>query len=157
VESQVVLIVHSDEAVRASMRFLFEAQGWTVRSFASPIDVLGNSNSTRVVSCIAVDYTLPVMTGLHLIEELRARGFASPAILLAGHIGRLHQRAALLGAAVVDPLDGASWSKPRQPCSPPALNSLRRIRPESYFFQLECGGREQGRYFYLGAVQRMGV
>jgi FixJ family two-component response regulator len=77
----VVLVVEDDPAVRNSLQFSLEAEGYAVRLFP---DVRGLLAETDLPArgCIVSDYFLPDGNGLDLIRTLRRRGVALPAILM---------------------------------------------------------------------------
>jgi two-component system response regulator FixJ len=80
----VVVIVDDDPAVRNSLAFLLQTEGFSVRSYASGAELLNELPFGRT-GCIVVDYKLPGMNGLDLVAELRRRELAAPAILITTH------------------------------------------------------------------------
>jgi FixJ family two-component response regulator len=100
-------VVDDDEAVRDSMQILLESYGFAVRDYASAVDFLA-VNKTLPVGCLLLDLHMPGMTGLELLEILRARGFDCPVILVTGRSdSQLRERASRAGAiALLDkPVD----------------------------------------------------
>lgn len=97
-----VLVVDDDPAVRNSLRFSLEIDGYRVRLFRSDKDVL-DLDELPQSACLVIDYYLPDGNGLDLIEAMRARGYRSPAILITSHppIG-VRQRAAAAGVPIVE-------------------------------------------------------
>ncbi|HVW75464.1 MAG TPA: response regulator [Rhizomicrobium sp.] len=95
-----VFVVEDDEEVRISTRALLEASGYAVREFASAEDVLA-CGDLAAAGCIVLDHTLPGMSGLDLIRQLRADGFQIPAIMVSGNGKQLLQTAAKAGVAAV--------------------------------------------------------
>jgi two-component system response regulator FixJ len=86
--SEVVVIVVSDDlAVRNSLKFWFEIEGLTVRSYVSAADLLDAGDLARC-DCYVVDQKISAMSGLDLIAQLRDRHFTAPTILIASHPGR---------------------------------------------------------------------
>ena len=77
-----VCLLEDDDAVRESLGWMLERNGFAVRTFQSPRDFLQSAGLDRY-DCLSVDIGLPGMNGLELLELLRARAFAKPAILLA--------------------------------------------------------------------------
>jgi two-component system response regulator FixJ len=100
VEQRLIFIVEDDDAVRASMRVLLEASGYTVRDFASSEQLLGVGNIGDA-DCIVMDHNLPGMSGIELIESLRAQGDRTPAIMVSAIGRQLIQRATKAGVAAV--------------------------------------------------------
>ena len=81
-ERRIVAIVDNDHAVRESIRFLLEVTGYTVETFASAGEFL-RANLERFV-CLILDHLMPRMTGLELVEKLRAYGSTIPVLLITG-------------------------------------------------------------------------
>ena len=78
-----VLIVDDDAAVRSALKFALEVEGFRVRLYAGSEAVLADLHLPRY-GCLVVDYRMPVMDGLQLIDALRDRDVAMPAILITG-------------------------------------------------------------------------
>ena len=76
-----VLIVDDDPAVRSSLQFCLEIEGFLVRSYSSGPDLLNDQNVPQC-GCLVIDYRLPNMNGLDLLSELRRRNVMLPAILI---------------------------------------------------------------------------
>jgi two-component system response regulator FixJ len=97
-----VLVVDDDPAVRNSLRFSLEIDGYRVRLFRSDKDVL-DLDELPQSACLVIDYNLPGSNGLDLIDAMRARGYRSPAILITSHppVG-VRQRAAAAGVPIVE-------------------------------------------------------
>jgi len=79
-----VFIVDDDEAVRDSLRWLLEANGYQVRCFASGEAFL-NSYDDEELSVLIVDVRMPGMSGLELQEALIARDSNMPMVFITGH------------------------------------------------------------------------
>jgi two-component system, LuxR family, response regulator FixJ len=82
-----VYIVDDDDAVRDSMRALLESFGVTVRDFASARDFLAAPCKTPS-GCMLLDLHMPEMSGVELLEFLRARGSTLPVIVMTGRSDR---------------------------------------------------------------------
>lgn len=80
----VIAIVDDDEAVRVSLRFMLEIDGFSARTYSSPAAFL-DSSELNSYSCVIVDHAMPEMTGLSLLGELRRRGHDWPAILIVSN------------------------------------------------------------------------
>jgi two-component system response regulator FixJ len=122
----VVIIVEDDPAVRNSLKFSLEIEGFQVRAYASGSDLL-DSNDGYGDCCLVIDQRLPGPPGLDLIATLRDRHVSAPAILITSHPNALvRKRAAdadvpiiekpLLGNALVDRIREA-FSQNDQPHS----------------------------------------
>jgi two-component system response regulator FixJ len=76
-----VLVVDDDPAVRSSLQFFLEIEGFVVRAYACGSDLLNDLNMPES-GCLVIDYRLPSMNGLDLLSELRRRSIKLPAILV---------------------------------------------------------------------------
>jgi FixJ family two-component response regulator len=97
---QLVYVVEDDGAVRESTCLLLEVLGFAVREFASAEDYLAAGDDGEV-ACLILDFHLPGMSGLDLLEMLRGKGITTPAILVSADGKRLAKRAAQAGAAAI--------------------------------------------------------
>lgn len=121
----VVIVLDNDLAVRNSLKFSLEIEGFTVRSYATAAELL-DAGDPAPCGCLVVDQHMPGMTGLDLIELLRRRHVSAPAILITGDPSlTLRERARkasvpivekpLLGGALLQKIrdvTGDGWSKP---------------------------------------------
>jgi len=82
--SSIVYIVDDDEAVRDSLRWLLEANGYQVVAFDSAEKFLEGYNP-NVVSVLIADVRMPGMSGLELQETLMARKASIPVVFITGH------------------------------------------------------------------------
>ena len=97
-----VLVVEDDAAVRGSLKFSLEVEGFAVQDFCNGHDLLGR-NDLPGSNCIVVDYNLPDMTGLEVLGGLRDRRVGIPAILITSAPNQnLRDRAAAVGAGIVE-------------------------------------------------------
>ncbi|HMH65718.1 MAG TPA: response regulator [Rhizomicrobium sp.] len=99
-EQRLVFIVEDDAAVRASTRVLLEASGYVMRDFSSAEQLLDAGDLSQA-GCIVLDYNLPGMSGIELLESLRAQGDRTPAIIVSSNGKQIVQRAARAGVAAV--------------------------------------------------------
>lgn len=76
-------LVDDSASVRASTRLLLETFGVAVRDYASPLVFLDEID-VAARGCLIVDFHMPEMTGLEVLETLRARGSVLPAIVITG-------------------------------------------------------------------------
>jgi FixJ family two-component response regulator len=100
--NRIVLVVDDDEAVRGSHKFSLELEGFDVRTFASPEELLKEENLPGS-SLLITNYQMPTMNGLELVAKLRDRRVMIPAILVTGHSSEnLRKRAAAVGVPIVE-------------------------------------------------------
>lgn len=79
-----IFIVDDDEAVRDSLRWLLEANGYRVRSFSGAEEFLDAYDPEQIGVLIA-DVRMPGMSGLELQEALIARRAPLPIVFITGH------------------------------------------------------------------------
>jgi two-component system response regulator FixJ len=97
-----VLIVDDDPAVRSSLQFCLEVEGFQVRTYASGRDLL-NDEAVPDSGCLVIDYRLPSMNGLDLLSELRRRKIMLPAIVVTTEpSASVRARTAAAGAALIE-------------------------------------------------------
>lgn len=123
---EIVLVVDDDAAVRAALKFVLEVEGFRVRLYDSPEAVLGDLELPQH-ACLVVDYRMPRIDGIELIERLRERQVALPAILISARVNkqlyRLAERIGLVDvlekplsdAALVDSIRSALGCRPYRP------------------------------------------
>ena len=98
----VVIVIDDDPAVRNSLKFSLEIEGFTVRSYATGPELLSDGD-LAFCSCLIVDQNMPGMSGLDLIALLRARHVSAPAILITTHPSLwLRERAQKAGIPIVE-------------------------------------------------------
>jgi two-component system response regulator FixJ len=78
-----ICVVDDDEAVRDSTEMLLGIHGFKVRTYAGARDFLAEFNVSDT-GCLILDIHMPEMTGVELLTLLRARGIATPAIIVSG-------------------------------------------------------------------------
>ena len=84
---EIVYVVDDDEAVRDSLRWLLEGNGFTVTVFESAEKLLENTKQKRqkLHGCLILDVRMPGMTGIELHDELIKNDFNLPIIFITGH------------------------------------------------------------------------
>ena len=92
-----VLVVDDDAAVRHSLKFVLELEGLDVRLYEGGEDLLA-AGDLPANGCLVVDYRMPAMDGVELMDRLRGRRVSLPAILITSKATRdLCERAARSG------------------------------------------------------------
>ena len=97
-----IFLVDDDPAVRASLAFSLELEGFLIETFSCAEELVAKSDLPEI-GCLVLDYRLPGMDGLSLLKALRRRGVGLPAILItsAPALG-LRARAKEAGAVIVE-------------------------------------------------------
>lgn len=84
--TEMVYVVDDDEAVRDSLRWLLEGNGFRVSCFDSAERFINNLQVIQSQrACLILDVRMPGMTGTELHEELIERGITLPLIFITGH------------------------------------------------------------------------
>lgn len=116
-QSPVVVVVDDDPAVRNSLKFSLELEGFTVRSYRSAAELLSKDEPDGC-SCYVIDQRMPGMSGMDLIAKLRERQIATPAILIISQPSdMLRARAASTQVPIVEkPLLNTLVERIREAC-----------------------------------------
>src|ERR1700741_5298625 len=86
---ETVFVVDDDEAVRDSLRWLMEANGYRVQCFSSAeqfLDAYQPSQHPAQIACLILDVRMSGMSGLELQERLIADNTLLPIIFVTGHV-----------------------------------------------------------------------
>jgi two-component system response regulator FixJ len=78
-----VAIVDDDDDVGAVLQGLLELVGYNVATYRSGRQFLADAPLGHV-SCLVVDQSMPDMTGLEVVAQLRAMGLTIPSLLITG-------------------------------------------------------------------------
>jgi two-component system, chemotaxis family, CheB/CheR fusion protein len=81
--SSTVFVVDDDRSIREAMRDLLQENGYSVELFADGPAFLGAYRPGRG-GCLVVDVMMPGMSGVQLIERLKAQGHQLPTIVITG-------------------------------------------------------------------------
>lgn len=82
-----ICVLEDDAAVRDSIQMMLERNGFSSRAFGSPNEFL-MSSEVDCYDCLVLDLGLPGMSGLELLELLRARAYSKPAVMIAATADR---------------------------------------------------------------------
>ena len=79
-----ILVIDDDPAMRDSLAFLLDVNGFSVTTHETAADFLDHFGRSNV-DCVVSDIRMPGMTGLDLVRKLKANAVACPVILMTGH------------------------------------------------------------------------
>lgn len=97
---QQVIIVDDDDAVRKSLKFALELQGYEVQVRESG-EALLERPLPEASACLVIDERLKGMSGLETLMLLRKRAISLPAILITSHPQPQLRRAARLASVPI--------------------------------------------------------
>lgn len=97
-----VFLVDDDPAVAHAVQFSFDLEGLDVRNFRDAEALLA-SGALPDKGCLVLDYQLPGVNGLELLDRLRANGVRLPAVLITTNPRtNLRARAAAAGVPIIE-------------------------------------------------------
>ena len=97
-----VIIVDDDAELLRALRFSLELDGMAVATHLSG-ESLVPANLPRDNGCLVLDYRLPSVDGLEVLEGLRRSDVTLPAILITSHASpAVRDRARAAGAVLVE-------------------------------------------------------
>ena len=100
-EPHAVLVVDDDAAVRNALKFVLEIEGFKVRLYPNGQALLDDGD-LPTMGCLVVDYRMPGMDGLELVERLRAGDVTLPVVLICSRLNDwLRSRAMRAGISAV--------------------------------------------------------
>jgi FixJ family two-component response regulator len=96
-----VLVVDDDAAIRASLKFALEVEGFQVKLYDRGKALLADTNLLDG-ACLVVDHRMPDIDGIDLIDWLCGHNVKLPTILIHGRVTKqLRTLAQRLGVAAV--------------------------------------------------------
>lgn len=100
INSQIVHVIDDDEAMRDSLSFLLDMQGFQTRVYESAVAFL---DALPEISggCVLTDVRMPGLSGLELIDHLREQGSDLAVVVMTGH-GDVPMAVEAMKAGVVD-------------------------------------------------------
>jgi FixJ family two-component response regulator len=81
---QIIHVVDDDEALRDSMTWMLEGNGYQVAAYDSAEAFLAVCRPD-MAGCVVLDVRMPGMSGLELFEELSRRRCTLPVVFITGH------------------------------------------------------------------------
>jgi FixJ family two-component response regulator len=106
----IILVVDDDDAVRQSLKFALEQEGLEVHLYEGGEQLLADPALPRR-GCLIVDYVMPGVDGITLMERLRQQHVELPALLITAKASPdVRERALLSGFRQVleKPLEDSS-------------------------------------------------
>jgi len=98
----VILVIDDDTAVRNSLKFALEIEGFCVRVYPNGAQLLDEKDMPDM-GCLVADYHLQGMNGLELLTALRERNIRLPAILVTTYLSTtIRNRAASAGVQLIE-------------------------------------------------------
>ncbi|HEX8533815.1 MAG TPA: response regulator FixJ [Allosphingosinicella sp.] len=80
----VVHVIDDDDSAREALAFLIDCAGMQVRSYSSAVQFL-DSVPHMEHGCIVTDVRMPEMSGVELVDRLKALKIPDPVIVVTGH------------------------------------------------------------------------
>jgi FixJ family two-component response regulator len=88
-----VVVVDDDFAVRESLKFALELEGFEVQTESSGEAFMSNPHLWNPL-CLILDYRMPFMDGFEVLERLARRGASPNVILITTHLSDTLKRRA---------------------------------------------------------------
>lgn len=82
--SPLIHLIDDDEAVRSSLALLIGTVGLRVQAWADPLHFVDQFDR-QGIGAIVLDVRLPGISGLSVLDTLRAQGVDQPIVMLTGH------------------------------------------------------------------------
>ena len=83
-DKTVIHVIDDDAAMRDSLAFLLDVNGFGARVYDSATAFLSQAPIAQL-TCVVSDIRMPGMNGIELVRKLRGEGAACPVILITGH------------------------------------------------------------------------
>ena len=102
-----VVLVDDDRLFREAIAAGLRREGFAVSDFnggAAALAALAGDNPAQTCDVIVLDWRMPEMEGPQVLERLRARGVATPVVMLTSLSDQIYEEAAL-GFGAVDFVD----------------------------------------------------
>jgi len=95
-----VALIDDDAAFVESVAANLMDEGFDVLTFTDGRTAVGSLCSGESTDIILLDWRMPGMNGLEILQELRRKGIATPVIFLTALSDEIYEEAALIGGAV---------------------------------------------------------
>jgi FixJ family two-component response regulator len=97
-----VAVMDEDPAVCSAVKFSLELEGFAVRTYCKAAEIL-HASEIGSFDCFVIDQHMPEMSGMELIQALRRRQVATPAILIVSRVNAaVSARAAKAAIPIVE-------------------------------------------------------
>ena len=83
-DKTVIHVIDDDQAMRESLAFLLDVNGYKPQTHESAAAFL-NKSAAATPCCVVSDIRMPGMNGIELVRALKSQGSACPVILITGH------------------------------------------------------------------------
>ena len=77
-------VIDDDAAMRDSLAFLLDVNGFKPQVYESADDFLGGADRAAL-NCVISDIRMPGLNGIELVRKLKGQGSSCPVILITGH------------------------------------------------------------------------
>ncbi|MEM7781878.1 MAG: response regulator [Planctomycetota bacterium] len=92
ISAETVLLVDDELNVLDAVKLLLEATGIKVIATDSPLDAIAKMQQHyEEIDCLILDFSMPEINGLELLNRIRAEGWNHPSILCSGYIMNLDE------------------------------------------------------------------
>ena len=114
--TKTVLVVDDDPAQRRLIQAALEREGFAVSVAEGGDEAIGRLMAGSPADVVLLDLVMPGMTGVATLQEMRARGFTQPVIVLTAS-GGIDTVVQAMQAGAQDFLDAGPRSWPQPACT----------------------------------------
>ena len=97
----ILILVDDDAAVLGALKFAFEVEGFEVHAYPDAESLLDEPHFPEC-GCMVLDYKLPGLNGLELLNRIRERGVELPAVLITTPTATVRAKAAAAHVAIIE-------------------------------------------------------